>query len=98
MVNRKKKGSKINTIPRLPDIRFKLYKKDLTLIIKSLINFIKENEKNNKLIGNNKIRILIFDNSDQDNYIIYDNEMPKDIKNITNEIYKRYDISRKKCN
>jgi len=94
----KKKGSKINTIPRLPDIRFKLYKKDLTLIIKSLINFIKENEKNNKLIGNNKIRILIFDNSDQDNYIIYDNEMPKDIKNITNEIYKRYDISRKKCN
>jgi len=94
----KREGTKINTIPRLPDIRFELYKKDLTIIIKSLIDFIKENEKNNKLIGDNKIRILIFDNTDQDSYIIYDNEMPTNIKNITNEIYKRYNISRKKCN
>jgi len=94
----KKERNKINTVPRLPDIRFEIYKKDLTLIIKTLIDFIKENEKNNKLIGDNKIRILIFDNTSQDVDVIYDNEMHTNIKNITNEIYKRYNISRKKCN
>jgi len=94
----KTKGTNINSIPRLPDIRFEIYKKDLEEIIQILINFIKENEKNNKFIGNNKIKILIFDNSNQDSYIIYDNEMSTNIKYITNEVYKRYNILRKKCN
>lgn len=94
----KKEKNKINTVPRLPDIRFEVYKKDLINIIKNLIDFIKEIEKNNKLIRENKIRILIFDNTDQDIDVIYDNEMHTNIKNITNEIYKRYNVTRKKCN
>ena len=51
-----------------------------------------------KLIRENKIRILIFDNNDQDIDVIYDNEIHTNIKNITNEIYKRYNATRKKCN
>ena len=85
--------------PRLPNIKFEIYKKDLEVIVNTLIIFI--NEYNNKKVLNDlKIKLLIFDNNNKDLDIIYDNEMNPNIniKKITKELYIKYGILRKKCN